>query len=390
MSWQEELQQLDTELAQGRVTPEDYRQRRDQLMGLAQQSMPQQTPQQPEQPNGPFAAPFRWQPSNPGSGPVESPQVMRPIGENQPAQDNAERTQVVRGAGQDDNAERTQVVRGGPQPPPQQNPPLQPYQGLGMQQQGGWNQTPPGNTTPWGDEDLSPPNPNDISWMRQGPEVFHEDSGSKGKVIGSIAVVILLLGAAFGAYMLWGRGPSTPEAGNQTTTQAPTTTTKPVDPLMAELPGTTLIQEVKQVKDWAGVKARNYLDYLTSGSQSSEVAAYEAGNPGAVRFAMNKNGDDKIIVLVVKESSADAAKQVTEQLGKLQTGYGQKQLTVQPGVLATGLDNVPGDTPVMRRAHYASGSYVVRIEVRGVQVPATDKDFHDVLALELAKLAAHA
>lgn len=390
MSWQEELQQLDTELAQGRVTPEDYRQRRDQLMGLAQQSMPQQAPQQmppqPEQPNGPFAAPFRWQPSNPGSGPVESTQVMRPIGENPPMQDNAERTQVVRGGGQDDNAERTQVVRGGPQPPSQQNPPPPAYQGLGMQQQGGWNQPPQGNTTPWGDEDLSPPNPSDISWMRQGPEVFHENTGSKGKVIGSIAVVILLLGAAFGAYMLWGRGGS-PQANDQTTSQAPTTTTKPVDPLMAELPGATLIPEGKQVKDWAGVKA---LNYLTPGAQSSEVAAYEAGTPGAVRFSMNKNGDDTIIVLVVKESGTDSAKQATEQLGKLQTGYGQKQLTVQPGVFATGLDNVPGETPVVRRAHYASGSYVVRIEVRGVQVPATDKDFHDVLALQLAKLAANA
>ena len=141
MSWQEELQQLDSELAQGRVTPEDYRLRRDQLLGVAQGQQPPQTPpggqpQQPAEPqqpaSSPFGQPFRWQPpanqqnqgqsQPPAATPSESTQVMRPI-TDAPAGDSAERTQVVRNTG--DNAERTQVVpnTGGFTPGPQTPPP---------------------------------------------------------------------------------------------------------------------------------------------------------------------------------------------------------------------------------------------------------------------------
>ncbi|MBV9847869.1 MAG: hypothetical protein JOZ47_22785, partial [Kutzneria sp.] len=158
MSWQEELQQLDTELAQGRVTAEDYRQRRDQLIGLAQQSGaqqadPAQQQQRPDQGNGPFGAPFRWQPGSQDS--VESTQVMKPIGDDPSSQNSPERTQVVSpSAGQGENPDRTQVVPGST-PSPQQNfPPLN-YQGFGQQQQASWVQPPAASSAaPWNsDED---------------------------------------------------------------------------------------------------------------------------------------------------------------------------------------------------------------------------------------------
>jgi hypothetical protein len=392
MSWQEELQQLDSELAQGRVTPEDYRQRRDQLLGLAQQAgtpigpPSQPLPPQPEQAApSPFGAPFRWQPSNPGTEPAtESTTIMPPI-QDLPSGDPAERTQVVRGgtAGVQpqqgpENAERTQVVRNPQQPdfPPPN------YQGgfaMQQQQQGSWNQP-----APWdSDNEMPLPNPSAVNWMRQGPEFFEERKSSRGKIIGAVAVVVVLLAAGFGAYMIWGRGGPTTPTGGGSSTAAPTTTTKPSDPLLADIAGTSLIPEGRKVADFAAVQG---LNYLTPGAKDSEVAAYEAGNPSTVRFAMSKNNGDTIIVLVVKEGSADAAKQAKSQLLTLQTGYGQKTESAPAGVSATGLDTTPGASPVLRRAHYVSGDYVVRIEVNGTNVSSVEKDFTTTVTAQTAKL----
>jgi hypothetical protein len=395
MSWQEELQQLDSELAQGRVTPEDYRQRRDQLLGLAQQAgtpigpPSQPLPAQPEQAApSPFGAPFRWQPSNPGAEPAaESTTIMPPI-TDLPGGDHAERTQVVRGgtAGVQpqqgpENAERTQVVRNPQQP---DFPPPNYQGGFAMQQpqqpqHGGWNQP-----APWdSDNEMPLPNPSAASWMRQGPEFFEERKSSRGKIIGAVAVVVVLLAAGFGAYMIWGRGGPTTPTGGGSSTAAPTTTTKPSDPLLADIAGTSLIPEGRKVADFAAVQG---LNYLTPGAKDSEVAAYEAGNPSTVRFAMSKNNGDTIIVLVVKEGSADAAKQAKSQLLTLQTGYGQKTESAPAGVSATGLDTTPGASPVLRRAHYVSGDYVVRIEVNGTSVSSVEKDFTTTVTAQTAKL----
>ncbi|MBV9845639.1 MAG: hypothetical protein JOZ47_11260, partial [Kutzneria sp.] len=224
-----------------------------------------------------------------------------------------------------------------------------------------------------------------ISWMRQGPEVFNEGSGSKGKVVGAVAVVALLVAAAFGAYLLWGRGGS-PNAGGQNDGTT-TTTTKPNDPLLADLPGISQLPPENQIRTWADVVK---LNYLTAGDKPNETTAYESGSPTDARVAISKHDDDRIIVLVVQESSPETAKQAKAQLGDLQVRYGQTPLTVQPNVLASGLDNVPGPAPVLRRAHYYSGRYVVRIEVDGANPNVADKDFRDTLTAELAKLAANA
>jgi len=217
MSWQEELQQLDSELAQGRVTPEDYRLRRDQLLGVAQGQppqtppggQPQQPPAEPQQPQpaSPFGAPFRWQPpasqqnqsQPPPETSSESTQVLRPI-TDQPTGDSAERTQVVRNTG-GDSAERTQVVpntagfMAGPQPMgPQAAAPWQP-----MPQQSDFGQQPQEyGAAPWSNE--LPPDFGKASWPLQGPEVF--DSGKRGnktgKIIAISVAVVLVLGLAAG------------------------------------------------------------------------------------------------------------------------------------------------------------------------------------------------
>lgn len=142
MTWQDELRRLDEELAGGRVSADEYRQRRDQLLAAANNNPntggqpAQQPPQQPQQQGGnPFPPPFRWETAAPSA---DATQMVQPTGEqqNDPAQ-QAEATQVVRNVGApgadatqmvsgfnpQTGADSTQVVPGQQYPGPQYNQP---------------------------------------------------------------------------------------------------------------------------------------------------------------------------------------------------------------------------------------------------------------------------
>ncbi|MGP4018552.1 hypothetical protein [Saccharopolyspora sp. 5N708] len=228
MTWQDELQNLDAELAAGRISAEEYRQRRDAVLGRAQSGQagppsgdfPQQQPgtpsggfpqqpsgtpsggfpqQQPGTPSGgfpqqqanPFPPAFSW-----GDAAQSTPQQQPP----QPQQGGApeEATQIVPNplagaAPQRSDSESTQVVNVGQQPqwgPPQWGP----QQGWGAAESTG---------TPWGDDLPGTPEHGDASWMRQGPEVFDSAGKSgKGKLIaglsiGGVLVVALIVAGIF-------------------------------------------------------------------------------------------------------------------------------------------------------------------------------------------------
>ncbi|MCI2418608.1 hypothetical protein MOQ72_14300 [Saccharopolyspora sp. K220] len=221
MTWQDELQNLDAELAAGRISAEEYRQRRDAVLGRAQSGQtgpssgefPQQQPgtpsgglpqQQPGTPSGGFP---QQQPGTPAGGVPQQPNPFPPAfswGDAaqsaaqqppQPQQGGApeEATQVVPnpfvgGAPQPpqpSDSERTQVVNVGQQPqwggPPQWGP----QQGWGAAESTG---------TPWGDDLPGTPEHGDASWMRQGPEVFETAGKSgKGKLIAGLSIGGVLL-----------------------------------------------------------------------------------------------------------------------------------------------------------------------------------------------------
>src|SRR5262245_27964003 len=117
MSWQDELAQLDSALASGQISADEYRTRRDRVIAQASgQSAPEQ-PQHPQQQAG-----------------AEPTHVFRPVNPAQ-AQGYEDRTQIVPGGQQGNGGDRTQVVgRGGgdadstqivPNMPPPQFPPPQ-------------------------------------------------------------------------------------------------------------------------------------------------------------------------------------------------------------------------------------------------------------------------
>ncbi|GAA0508500.1 hypothetical protein GCM10011581_19500 [Saccharopolyspora subtropica] len=196
MTWQDELQNLDAELAAGRISAEEYRQRRDAVLGRAQAGQngpssggfPQQQPGTPsggapQQPN-PFPPAFSWGDAaaqgaqQQGARPEETTQIVpNPLAGSAP--------QPPQGG-----SETTQVVNFVPQQQPPQWPTPQPQWGP----QQGWGAA-DSVGTPWGD-DLpgSTPEHGDASWMRQGPEVFETaGKGGRGKLIAGVSIGAVLL-----------------------------------------------------------------------------------------------------------------------------------------------------------------------------------------------------
>ncbi|WP_367133746.1 hypothetical protein [Saccharothrix sp. HUAS TT1] len=201
MGWQEELKALDDALASGKITPDQHRSQRDELLAAVSGGGP--------------ASP-RWSATNPAGDQGQNQ------GQNQGQE--AERTQVVPSPGPVD-PNKTQVVRpvtGGfpqqqpPAPqqqrpwPPQQQPP-HPHQQQGPQS-GGFP------APPWAD---SAP-----SWQMQGmqgPEVF-SDTGSGSKKWVGVVVGVLVVALIGGAVWWFGFKPSddTATGTGGTSSAAPT------------------------------------------------------------------------------------------------------------------------------------------------------------------------
>jgi hypothetical protein len=389
MSWQEELQQLDAELAQGRVTPEDYRLRRDQLLGVAQQAasnppshpVPAQPEQQlppPVQPAGsPFGQPFRWQPSNPGSGNVESTQILQPIKDDQSAGDNAERTQVVRG-GQGENAERTQVVRGGP---PQGSFPPPNYQGGFGTAQPTWNQQQGNqmNAAPW-DEDPAPPNFNDVSWMRQGPEVFSDSPSKRGRILVIAGIVVVLLLIGFGTYWFGFRNAGGGPVASNTSAPTTTTTTPSLPPTIApgrvpQMPGTPAGNGKTGTMSIDEAVAKGALDSATGGSMTKAGASF-------VTINSSDNTPFHYTITLVNTKGIDQAKTLATTLSTPSHDTGLQPVADhagQPQSVNVFKAVLPDHTTF--RAVYTAGAAVVQVDVS--EAPASDtsvtKEFQGVM-----------
>lgn len=385
MSWQEELRRLDEELASGQLSADEYRTRRDQVLSSAVGQLPQ--PQQAQQP---VAG------SNADETQVIAP-VSRPPGapQQQPADNSAERTQVVSWQTQQSAADpsRTEFVQPPPQaqqysPPggmPQQGP-ASPAGGF-PQHQPAWNLAAADQSPPWGGPDLPPLSPGgDPDWIRQGPEFFSDKPRrSKGTKIGAIvAAVVVLGGIAFGAYFLWGPDSGSTPA-NQTTAQQPSTqasTPKPPDPMaVASLPGQ--LETHDDVKSFDQVQGLNYLN-------PKEMSAYQAAQPDTVKFVVYHlaNGNN-IALLLVKTASPAAAQKAAEKLLSVQVENGAKRLTNAPdGVFASAIDKKDGQVAQVR-GHYVHGNVVVRIDVSSqTSLQAAESDFTSAANQQLQALSA--
>jgi hypothetical protein len=272
VTWQDELQNLDAELAAGRISAEEYRQRRDAVLGRAQSGqtgpssggfpqqsgtpsggLPQQQPgtpsggfpqqpQQAQQQSSPFPPAFSWgdvaqgtsqqqqqaqqqqpgqqqaQPVQQGAAPEATQVVPNPLAGAAPQQPQQQPVQPPKSF----DSESTQVVNLNAQPPQWGAPQPQPQWG----QQQGWGAA-ESTGTPWGDDLPGTPEHGEASWMRQGPEVFETAGKSgKGKLIAGVSIgAVLLVGVIVaGIFYFSSGGGSTPT--ETTVAQPPPVQTK--------------------------------------------------------------------------------------------------------------------------------------------------------------------
>ncbi len=425
MAWQDELRSLGEEMAAGRISADEYRRRFDELtaQGSAergasppQQSSPPQQNQTPEQDsapeqvsasrqdgapaqngpseqdspqqdprNSPFPPAFKWD-----NTPNETTQVIQPVGNG-----DAESTQIVPaqpppGPSYDDS-ERTQVVQAGPPGPPRY--------GQSTYSNGGF----PGEGDQWAQQESAPPwvssdpiqEPN-AGWMMQGPEFFEPEPKESNvmRIVAVVAAVVVLLGIGAGAFFLFQpSGSETPAAGGDGTTAAqppaqppPATSVPPPanpvppppqGPPIASLPGQQ--KDTSALRDFAQVRQ---IGYLTEG----ELETMYAAGPSDAAFALSDQGDNRLIILVVKAQDAATA---ADDLADLQLQFELDELDDAPaGVRAAGSDIVDSGDPVLRRAHYASGDYVVRVQASGSDISDVEALFQEILDAQQQKLPA--
>lgn len=209
MSWQEELSQLDSALASGQISADDYRRERERILAVATGGLNKQGPQAPSQDSGPvnrgqdaFPPPFKWtteRPNEPQQASEDRTQTVSNADNTQVVSNSSDSTQRVDMNQQGGPAfgDRTQVVQ--PVSPPPGMPVQQPWQ-QHPQQPGPWGPQQP--QPPWEDQDeLVAPW---AGYQAQGSELFETDKsgGGRGKLFAILGMVVVLIVIAGGVLYL--------------------------------------------------------------------------------------------------------------------------------------------------------------------------------------------
>ena len=422
MTWQDELQNLDAELAAGRISAEEYRQRRDALLGREQGAnragVPQEEPtrtvepvtgEEPTRAVEPIAGEEPTKQVSPATG-EEATRNVEPIAGEEPTKQVAkpaqsdpfppafswgDAAQQQGGAGE----EPTQVVRrvqppaegSGPHdvtppPPPQWGPPQaqwpQPPQQQAPQQPWGPVET---TGTPWGDGLPGSTDTGEAPWMRQGPEAF-EDAGKpgKGKLIAGLSIGAVLLVAVIVAGVFFFTSRSDDRATESSPAAPPppapaaTSEQLPEPPPAKPAPGTAqqaLVAVSGPAHPWAGPLDVPSLQGPKAGLLPQGLAGTALQN-GLVEGWFN--GTDKTApkttLIALKLPDQSAASTVVDKYLDNQRGLSQvKSLSYQGvPVVATG---------GTFRTAYVAHNYAIILDVSGD--PAAKGAFQDLLAAQL-------
>ncbi|GAA3460452.1 hypothetical protein ACFFSW_19915 [Saccharothrix longispora] len=374
MSWQEDLAELDRTLAEGRISADEYRRRRDELLASATSSgtPPGGTPAQQQPDSGPFAPPVRWDavPPNPRQPNPQQPNPDATQVVNNQA--NPDKTQVVSGQQRGQDAERTQYVTPIAPPPnrmPQQN----------------WQSGPPVSTPPWGSDSFGGDQP---SWIAQGPEVFDEKPGGGKRVIAIVGAVLVLALIGGGVWWFTTQSGSTDDNGqtggtSSTSSPAPTTTTtKPKDDLsITELPGK--VENHEAVTTFANSPQANFLT-------PEEIAFYTTAGAGKARLAASRNDDGvHVLVFTVQAETPAQADTARDALAEQQLTYGMEEYADSPTGVRSGQVEKGSATPATIRGHYSAKSTIVRIQVNGDDLKKVAEVYDEITAQQLEVLAAN-
>jgi hypothetical protein len=356
MTWQEELRQLDSALAGGELSANEYRKRRDEILAAASSAQAPSPIIGP--PTGPqsVAAPDE----DKGDDDSEVTQIVTVDESKQTASsDDADSTQIIsnpvtNGASQPPVAERTQVIAAASAPP----------------QQPQWAALPPTQNASTGMFPPVPPPPS-VSTVTplDAQDLFTSNKAARGGgkpwLVAVIAIVVLaLVGGAVWWFAFRGTGsPASADAEQQTSQEksASAEPPPPVDITKIDLPGDAVdnsgamdIARAGELKVIAPAEAALLGD---SGVNALVYSGAAAGNYRFMLYSFESDGPGK-------------AKELTDAVSGVQQQMGLKPITigdVAHGVQVTGLTN--GSAAVLRGL-YTYGNTTIELSV--LQVPVGD------------------
>lgn len=409
MSWQEELRKLDEELASGRLSADDYRVRRDQVLSSAVAHGDASAGQGPQQ--GPVAAP-QGPPSVPQGPPPQQQYAQQQYNQpQQPQQPSADSTQVIQpispphgmpAAGGDSSAERTQAVPAAwrsqppagqgqqPQFPPQQQPgqyqqnPSSPASGF---QQPAWNTPDSDLSPPWAGSDFPPiAAPGSSEWVKQGPESFETESKpKKGKLTAIIAgsVVVVLAVAAILFFTVFNKKDEpTNNAGGQTTGQQ-----APPSPTQRKTSGALVIP------DGEGPGPKTYTpDQLASVKPLPEPDLVQLKAAGVTQAQSALSNDGTTTESLWAFSTSSPQDLMTKFEADLKR-FGFTEVTAaaqQTGVKLYTWQQDSGDKKYVFRGQYLADGKVIRVETYDVNSTMARQKYDALLKDQLAHTPATA
>ncbi|MDV6014549.1 hypothetical protein [Haloechinothrix sp. LS1_15] len=392
MTWQEELKKLDDDFAAGKISADDYKVRREQVLssavapgvhqhGDAQHGAEQQENQTPDDANQRGAEATQF--------------VNRVPHGNQTAQHGATMQQPEQG----DAADATRIVSpvsSGSEPTqavpnwqaPQQGPPSPPA-GFGQPtiahqpQQRGWNTADSDSSPPWGGSELPPvPPSSDADWVKQGPEPGGSAGNSAGKIVAAVVIVVVLAGLGLGSFLLWGGDDGDPTAptADENAENGPA----PAEHehlAMPDLPGSA--EDHPGIESVADLPDLNYLI-------SREIDVYEEFSGGEASFLVQRlPSGSRAIVLLVEATDAEAAETAAEELRDIQLDNNAEEANdPPPGVNIT---EFADNNHEQIRAHYASEDVIVRLEIHNTSEPSVaESDFEVAINAQLDAMPADA
>lgn len=366
MTWQEELRQLDSALAGGELSANEYRKRRDEILAAASSA------QAPSPIIGPPTGPQTVVAADEdkGDGDSEVTQIVN-VDESgkqaAAASDDADSTQIIsnpitNGAPQPQAAEKTQVVateeRTAPDlPQPPQWAALPPTQNANTSM---FPPVPPAPVTPLDAQDLFTSNK-------------PARGGGKPWLVAVIAVVVLaLVGGAVWWFAFRSDDQQAAADSGATQTTTTTTTTKQQKPVSDEPPPPVDIAKI----DLPGETVANSgaMDIAKAG-ELKVIAPAEAallGDSGVktLVFHGSSDGNYRFLLYSYESGKPDAAKQLTDSVSGVQQQIGLRPANldgVAKGVEVTGLTNQSAAT---LRGLYTYGNTTIQLCV--LQVPTGD------------------
>lgn len=373
MNWQEELSRLDAVLASGRITAEEYRRRRDEILSGSAGGSPAQPAGQVPASNS-FPPPFKWQkdqqPVPPGQQEPQDRTQVVPNATAQPAQPgDSDRTQVVSAGNA--SSERTQFVR-----------PV-------MEPQGGWQAVPPQNQyaassapPPWttGDSDqVSPPQWNGGGFHTHGPEVFDDKPAGKGKLFAILGVVlVLVVGGVLWFTVFRDKGGTTADPSQS---NPPATSQSPTKKKLATF-GTLIVPE--GTKNGPTTYTMQQLEVVKALPAPDLVLLKNAGVSES-RSVIVTDGKSNTISMWAFKCADPAALLDAIEVDQLRFEFLESADESKPSVkvFASRMKDAANQAVYVRRGHYTVGDEVIRVEVLGPDEAGVVDTFSKVLAEQL-------